>query len=154
MAVFWTALLGFIGIAATFFAPPWAQRQIERRREQRLFRRAQRTVAVELDGVYNVFSIAVRSERITERDLTEWAGLLPTSAWEANETILAEALSESDWRAVAQAYRGCAAVKNFLTIQPDPDSEVHERVVEALEKAKEAAVIARDKLTAATPVKD
>jgi hypothetical protein len=44
-----TAVVGIAGIIATFFAPARAQKQVERRREARDFRRATRLVAQELE---------------------------------------------------------------------------------------------------------
>jgi hypothetical protein len=44
-----TAALGVAGVLGTFFAPTWSQQTMERRRERRAFRRAQRLVAEELN---------------------------------------------------------------------------------------------------------
>jgi hypothetical protein len=49
LAVFWTAIVGLAGIVAAFFAPPWAQRRIQRRKEERQFRVARRLVSEELE---------------------------------------------------------------------------------------------------------
>jgi hypothetical protein len=48
LAVFWTALVGLAGIVAAFFAPPFAQRKIQRRKEEQEFRVARRIVSEEL----------------------------------------------------------------------------------------------------------
>jgi hypothetical protein len=64
-----TSVVGLGGIAAAFFAPTWSQMKIERRREARDFRKAQRLVADELDMNARVLALItseIEKARVTQ----------------------------------------------------------------------------------------
>jgi hypothetical protein len=114
VAVFWTALLGLAGIAAAFFAPPWTERRIARRRDAADFRQARRLVAQEL---YNLM-IELRSlAEVKYQWPPENVGFLRTPAWDAYGPVLARALvneDETSWLLVALVYQNVARLAKSL----------------------------------------
>ena len=87
-----TGVLGLAGIVATFFAPTWTERTLDRRREARAFRRAQRLVANELSSLHASFSAAIKHDAPPTALPT-----LTTGAWEAERSVLAESLPDDLW---------------------------------------------------------
>jgi hypothetical protein len=138
VAVFWTALLGFAGIAAAFFAPPWTERRIAKRRDAADFRQARRLVAHEL---YNLM-IELQSLALMEYQWPpEGVGLpLRTPAWDAYSPVLARALvneDETHWLLVALVYQNVARLAKSLEVG-EAEKMSDDRRATILKTAKEA----------------
>lgn len=113
--VFWTGLIGFVGIVATFFAPTWTQRTIERRRERREFRRAMRVVADEMQGA----AVALRFSAEKSTPLAEWMeSFLVLAAWEAERAVLAASLTDDVWQTVSHTAEGMTKGRLALSVAP------------------------------------
>jgi hypothetical protein len=116
VAVFWTALVGLAGIAAAFFAPPWTERLIAKRRDAADFRQARRLVAQEL------YNLMMELRSLAEMDhmwSPESIGFLRTPAWDAYGPVLARALVNEDepsWLLVALVYQNIARLAKSLEL--------------------------------------
>ena len=139
MAVFWTALLGFAGIAAAFFAPPWTERRIARRRDTADFRQARRLVAHELYKLMiDLRSIAVMEHMWPAEG--KGMALLRTPAWDAYSAVLARALvneEETSWLLVALVYQNIGRLVQALETG-EGDKMSDDRRASILQTAKDA----------------
>jgi hypothetical protein len=147
VAVIATALVGLAGIAATFFAPSWAQTKLDRRRENREFRRASRLVWHEVRKnrtTAGVFKEAV--ERASDVVPSNIRDLIWTGHWQTQSAVLATSLSDEDWRSVEHAYALLESVPlifdayvNLQRSNTDANvlSDLRTSMAETLDKARE-----------------
>ncbi len=109
-----TALVGVAGIAATFFAPSWTERAIERRRENRSFRVAKRLVSHELHR------LAIDLDAVAKQPVKfapDLARFLDTPEWDAHGRTLAGSLSDPAWLQLSTLYTSVEKMRSALTIQ-------------------------------------
>jgi hypothetical protein len=146
-----TAALGLAGILATFFAPAWSQRVLERRREARAFRKACNLVGHELLLAYSALGVMVGA--LDNGGLVQGAHIMEEQAWEAHGGVLGEALVGESWMKLAAAYTGIRFVKLRVSTDveaadvAEPDKALIREILDAVTEAREAlahAIPARD----------
>jgi type II secretory pathway pseudopilin PulG len=108
-----TAVVAVAGIAATFFAPSWSERTIERRREARDFRAAKRLVALELRRL--TFDLNAIGGAPTAFDPAS-VGFLDLREWDAHKATLARSLPDNVWVSVRDTYTTVEKTRAALTI--------------------------------------
>jgi hypothetical protein len=138
--------VGIAGIAAAFFAPPWTQRKIERRHEDREFRGAKRLVLHELEVLTLVLPPLV-TLGIGSREIVEVTETFRTDAWDENDRVLANALPDVVWIEVTRAYRLVRQLRVVFSTMVEPRSlstESAERIENVIEAAKNAHQSLRD----------
>ena len=142
-------MVGVAGIAAAFFAPPWTQRRIERRREERRFRQARRLVGQELHRL----SIELRATAGQNLGFPpELAGFLATPEWDEHRGVLAESLEEDVWRLVRDVYGNTKQLIPALALAPGAPLTPEQKglILDIAERAQRA----RDALDAASAGRD
>ena len=102
-------------LAAAFYAPAYAERAVQRRREERDFRQAQRLVAEELGRVSG--DLRFTSERSVSFP-PEAVGFLSTHEWEAHKAALARLLPGQMWSELVSVYTAVIRVRYALASGP------------------------------------
>jgi hypothetical protein len=148
------ALLGLAGIIGTFFAPPWAQRKIERRRERREFRRAVRGVAEELRLVALFFDHLGR--RGVQLKISEEvrAAFLAGTEWREEKRVLATALPDEVWKDVTNAYFQLSGLRRMLLIDPKSGEPLADDTLTLVKTAATQIQAAADLLEKAEAIDD
>jgi hypothetical protein len=153
--VFWTALVGIAGIIAAFFAPPWTQRKIERRKETREFRAARGLVTHELDLISReVAAVLQRGVRGKFHEPMA-ARFLSDDRWRANERILAQALPDVVLEQVARVYSIAGVVRIFyVTGESSATTPLTKEQLDLFGQIESTANRAKSMLESAKPLKD
>lgn len=132
VAVFSTGVVGVAGIVATFLAPDWAQRRIERRRLRGDFRAAQRLVSEELHIA------GIHAKAIADHNYTfppDWVNFLLTAEWDAHKNTLARTLKMDVYGVVRDAYTNVSQMRIALSFTAGvPLEEKHRALVRAVHR--------------------
>jgi hypothetical protein len=98
-----TAALGLAGIVATFFAPTWTERKMERRRERRELRTAQPSVA----GEMRLLALDLRAfaeQTASAKTVLEETNSLGAPEWASTKRSQPLRFRPTEWNSVETAY--------------------------------------------------
>jgi hypothetical protein len=133
-------------LIAAFYAPAFAERAVQRRRERRDFRQAQRLVADELHRLGGDL-------RFTSRQPVafppEAIGFLLTDEWSAHKTTLARLVDPGTWSQLASAYM--AIIRIRYAVASGPGQAFEGDVSTLLTDLADSCDLARQSLVDAAP---
>lgn len=156
------AVVGIAGIIGAFIGPWFVQRNLERRREKRAFRRAARLVAhesgkntVAADTLAGMIEEAKDNPPPLDREEFLW-----TEHWESEGGVLAASLPDADWLPVHYAYglvrgtRGHYQACLGLFREDALTEEYRSSLITDLRRTRDAFDNAETLLLAAEPLED
>jgi hypothetical protein len=144
--------VGALGIDATFFAPTWAQKKIEGRKDLRAFRTAQRLVGLELG------QIAYGCEEVLKSPIvfggsggTFMVESIPITDWLAHREVFSQLAPDSVWEALALVYLRAWKLLVLAAITT-PSAQLEPGVDRFLTTLRDEARNAQAALHAAEPI--
>jgi hypothetical protein len=141
MDVFWTAVVGVAGIAAAFFAPTYAERVIEGRRQAREFRRAKRLVSHELGVLAQSLKTIAKADPEYATRLVKMANFFAAPEWEEHKPILAACLPEEAWAPLPDIYTKVEFNRAYFSADRPLQNQVKKVLATEAEQAEAAKTI-------------
>jgi hypothetical protein len=136
-----------VAVVAAFYGPAFVERVVQRRREERDFRQAQRLVAHELDRLGGDLQFTSEQSVAISPDSI---GFFSTHEWEAHKTTLARLLDQQTWAVVASVYAAISRIR-YLVVATGPGQPFERNIPPLLTGLVKTADQARRSLENAAP---